>query len=275
MGWTLRLYEVQFNYEASPILFQDLSLELKSDRVYALIGPNGSGKSTFIALITGILSPQRGSITLRDDDLGELSLRSYVLASFQNPDKIFSQLKVYNELTYTLKLKGYSEEEIQRRLSQILKSFHWTYEFLKEDLDSLSYGWKRLVALAEYLVLDGKLLCLDEPTANLHSSWRWAFWRHVALTMRNREDFSFLFTTHRGEELLIADEILLIADKRVIEMGHRDLVQRAEGNDYLRALVNQEEGLRDLLETWSADKARELRESLLSLSEGYSLERGS
>jgi len=261
MGWKLNITDLYFGYDET-LIYESLNLQLESGRVFALIGPNGSGKSTFIALLTGLLEPTRGRITLVEEGR-ELPLRLNVLASFQNPDKIFSQLKVRDELTYTLRLKDFPENEIEGRLAEVSDYFGWEEEFLEKELDTLSYGWKRIVGLAEYLILEGKLLCLDEPTANLHSAWSWKFWRYVSFILERREGFGFLFTTHKGEELLLSDEILLVRDRKMLRLSHRELVDLSERDDYLTSLLGITPSLSEVFYYWSEKKARLLRRELL------------
>jgi energy-coupling factor transport system ATP-binding protein len=133
----------------------------------SLVGKNGAGKSTLAKLICGFETPVSGSIFFEGRDISDLSIKEraarigYVM---QNPNQMFSFPMIFDEAALALRSGGTAEAEVRERVHDALKVCG-LYPFRNWPISALSYGQKKRLSIASILVMDVKLLILDEPTA--------------------------------------------------------------------------------------------------------------
>lgn len=192
----LSLRGLEFGYEAGRSVLKDVSLDIRAGETVALLGANGAGKSTLSNLITGLLKPRSGKILLGGEDIVKWSIRrrgediGYVM---QNPNRMISQHLIMDEVALGLKARKAAPEVIQERVEQVLKVCG-LYPYRSWPVSALSYGQKKRLTIASILVLQPKLIILDEPTAGQD-------YRHYKEFMNfirglSGQGTAFLFITH-------------------------------------------------------------------------------
>jgi energy-coupling factor transport system ATP-binding protein len=150
--------DVWFKYgRDSGEVLRGLNLTVEKNQLYCLLGGNGAGKSTTLKVITGILKPQRGSVRV---DLDHLSMLP------QNPQALFTEITVEEELLEALYYGGLSDEEKIRRVEEMLNLMEITH-LRKANPYDLSGGEQQRLALGKILLLEPEVLLLDEPTKGL------------------------------------------------------------------------------------------------------------
>lgn len=160
---------VWYRYQGSDdYVIKGASLRAEPGDVVALVGPMGSGKTTLLLILAGLLQPERGRVMLGDHDLtlGRQETRRLVGMVFQDPDYQLFNPSVYDELAYALRTMGLGEDEVRERVNKLARDLGISH-LLSKSPHRLSYGQKKLVALASVLVYNPLLLLLDEPTTNL------------------------------------------------------------------------------------------------------------
>lgn len=132
----------------------------------AIVGPNGSGKTTLSRLIAGLLSPSSGQVLFENKPLAawqEKKLRKKMGYVFQNPEHQLITDHVFDEIAFGLRLDDVEEKDMNEKVRSMLKKVRLEYK-LDSHPFSLSQGQKRRLSVATMLVLEQKLLLLDEPT---------------------------------------------------------------------------------------------------------------
>ena len=154
-------------YGGSPVI-RDISIAVGPGEVVAIIGPNGAGKSTLLKSLVGILKLDKGTILLGDDDVSgrppeELARRG--VGYVPQVNDIFEPLTVLENL----EMGGYllSPAHVRARVAEVGDVFPQLPPMLRRRADKLSGGERKMLAIARVLMLDPKVLILDEPTANL------------------------------------------------------------------------------------------------------------
>jgi cobalt/nickel transport system ATP-binding protein len=168
----IELHEVSHRYNGSPVL-DGVSLSLTQGEKVVLLGANGSGKTTLLKILDGLIEPRAGSFhylgeaitprVLRQRDMNR-RFRGEVVLLFQNPDAMLFNPTVYDEIAFGPRQLGLPDVDERVR--------HWAGEVgVSRHLDkppfALSGGEKQKVCLAALLVLEPKVLLLDEPAAAL------------------------------------------------------------------------------------------------------------
>jgi energy-coupling factor transporter ATP-binding protein EcfA2 len=162
----LSIRDLTFGYTRERPILKNVSLELETRSIVALLGQNGSGKTTLARALIGINPVERGTVYLGDRDISDLGPREisaeigYV---FQNPDHQFVTDQIDEEVAYGLKVRGYAEDFIARRVDEVLDIVDLA-RYRHRSPFNLSLGERRRLSVATMLVLEPRLLVLDEPT---------------------------------------------------------------------------------------------------------------
>jgi energy-coupling factor transport system ATP-binding protein len=162
----LSIRNLSFAYERQRPILRDISLELDSGSIIALLGQNGSGKTTLAKCLIGINAAPKQTIRLNGKDIGDLSrseLSAQVGYVFQNPDHQFVTDQVDTEIAYGLKVRGFADDAIAKSVDEVLEIVDLA-RYRHRSPFNLSLGERRRLSVATMLVLEPRLLVLDEPT---------------------------------------------------------------------------------------------------------------
>jgi energy-coupling factor transport system ATP-binding protein len=163
----IEVRDLSYVYKSNGVKALDhVSLRIYPGDFCAIVGKNGSGKSTLAKLLMKILVPDRGSVFVRGRDVNDVSLFELTQTIgyvFQNPDDQFVEDTVFDEVAYSLRVRGVREEEVEERVREVLRLFSLE-KFEAVSPFSLSMGQRRLLSVATMLVVGQDVLILDEPT---------------------------------------------------------------------------------------------------------------
>jgi len=168
-GPLIEVEGVWFRYPGSEAyVLRGASLRVLRGDFLAVVGENGSGKSTLLMLIAGLLRPERGRVLFEGRDIRSLlpGVRRRLGVVFQDPDDQLFNASVYDEIAYTPRQLGWSSDLVRRRVAELAELLGIEPLLHRHPL-KLSYGEKKLVAVAAALAHDPDVLILDEPTAYL------------------------------------------------------------------------------------------------------------
>ena len=147
----------------------DLSLYVSTGEIVGLLGPNGAGKTTTFYMIVGLIRPDRGSIFLDDEEIGQLPMFKRAIRGIsylpQEPS-IFRKLTVRDNLRAVLEIKGYSEAERENRVGELLEEFNLR-EFADRQSYRLSGGERRRTEIARAIAIHPTFILFDEPFAGI------------------------------------------------------------------------------------------------------------
>jgi ABC-2 type transport system ATP-binding protein len=197
----------------------DISFSIKTGELFALLGPNGAGKSTTIKMLTTLLRPTAGKLSLNGHDVvkNQSAARKSFGIVFQDPS-VDTELTAYENMEIHAIMYGVSKRELPGRIEDLL-----TLVELWDRRDSLvrtfSGGMKRRLEIARGLLHHPKILFLDEPTLGLDAQTRNLLWDYVQRLSREK-NMTVLFTTHYLEEAEAnATRIAFIDHGKIIVIG--------------------------------------------------------
>lgn len=163
----LELDGLNFSYDGRRFILKDVNLNIHEGEMVSIVGKNGAGKSTLSKVLCGFVKEDSGRLTCAGGNLSAKSIKEradVIGLVMQNPNQMISKTKIYDEVALGLRLRKVSEEEIRIRVEKVLK-ICGLLPFIEWPISALSYGQKKRVTIASILVMEPKILILDEPTA--------------------------------------------------------------------------------------------------------------
>jgi len=163
----LKMENISFSYNGERQILDDINFDIREGEMVAVVGKNGAGKSTLSKLLCGFEKQDRGVIRYKGEDIKDKTIKEraeIIGLVMQNPNQMISKPLIFDEVALGLRLRNIPEEQINERVEKILKICGLA-PFKSWPISALSYGQKKRVTIASILVLDPKILILDEPTA--------------------------------------------------------------------------------------------------------------
>jgi spermidine/putrescine transport system ATP-binding protein len=209
-----------------------INLQMPAGEFFSLLGPSGCGKTTTLRLIAGFERPTEGSIMLDGVDMAQTPPHKRdVNTVFQNY-ALFPHLNVADNVAFGLKYKNLSKDEVRRKIGEALALVRLE-GFEKRRPSQLSGGQQQRVALARALVLNPRVLLLDEPLGALDAKLRKALQIELK-TLQEEVGITFIYVTHDQEEALtMSDRIAVMSNGRVEQVGHPTDVYESPATAYV------------------------------------------
>ena len=163
----LQAENIDFTYESGHRALRGITAAIAEGEMLSIVGTNGAGKSTFSKILCGFETPQKGTLTLDGEDLGKYSIKEradFIGYVMQNPNQMISKTGIFDEVALGLRNRGVPEDRVKEKVEKTLKTCG-LYPFRNWPVSALSYGQKKRVTIASILVLEPKIILLDEPTA--------------------------------------------------------------------------------------------------------------
>ncbi|MCB9079436.1 MAG: ABC transporter ATP-binding protein [Anaerolineaceae bacterium] len=195
-----------------------LSLTIPDGRVTALLGPSGCGKTTALKMVAGLIKPSAGDILFDGISvLGVPTEKREAVMAFQN-HLLFPHMSVSENIGFGLKMRGVDRTAVRQRVADMLALVRLPGLEARRPYQ-LSGGQQQRVALARALIVEPKVLLLDEPLSNLDAHLR-SEMRELILDVQQRFNLTTIFVTHDQEEaVVLADQIALLFEGQLQQYG--------------------------------------------------------
>lgn len=199
--------------------FENLNLQIEDGEFFTFLGPSGCGKTTALRALVGFLNPTAGQIMLDGKDLVSVPVEKRGIGMVFQSYALFPTMTVYENLAFGLKVKKMSPSEIDKKVREVAKTIAIKDEQLVRNVSELSGGQQQRVALARAIVLEPKILCLDEPLSNLDAKLRVSLRSELKRLQKNL-GITTLYVTHDQEEaLMLSDKIAVFNNGCVEQVG--------------------------------------------------------
>lgn len=206
-----------------------LNLEIKQGELFSLLGVNGAGKTTTIKMLTTLTKPTLGTATIDgfdvDKDLYEVKK---IIAISPQETAVALNLTVRENLEFICGVHGDSKGEISNKISKISEELNLT-EVLDKKASKLSGGYKRRLSIAMSLIVEPKVLFLDEPTLGIDVISRAELWSYIS---KLKSKLTIVLTTHYMEEAeKLSDRVGIMQNGKLIAVGTPEEIKSVAGTD--------------------------------------------
>lgn len=224
----IKLENVTFKYDE--VVLDDISINIKKNKVTFIIGINGSGKSTLANIISGLLFSKNGKVYLDDIELTKKIdnkiIRKKVGMVFQNPSNQIIFSKVYDDIKFTLENMKYPKDEIPTLIKNSLEKVNMI-NYIDANPYKLSGGQKQRVAIASQLSYSPDYLIFDEATSMIDISGKKDIYKLLKTLKKN---MGIIYITNDMSELIYADDIIILDNHKAYKYSLLDIVKN---NDIL------------------------------------------
>ena len=198
------------------VAINDLNLEIKEGEFFTFLGPSGCGKTTSLRALVGFITPSKGKVIVAGKDVTNLPVENRNIGMVFQSYALFPTMTVYENIAFGMKVKKLPKAEIDRKIREVAKKIKITDEQLQKNVSELSGGQQQRVALARAIVLEPKILCLDEPLSNLDAKLRIDM-RLELKRLQKELGITTLYVTHDQEEALTLSDRIAVFNNGYIE----------------------------------------------------------
>ncbi|OLB81057.1 MAG: sulfate ABC transporter ATP-binding protein [Actinobacteria bacterium 13_2_20CM_2_71_6] len=213
----IEVRDVNKSFGSTPVL-RDVSVNISSGSLTALLGPSGGGKSTLLRIIAGLELPDTGTVLISGQDATRLAPQRRNVGFVFQHYAAFKHMTVYRNVAFGLEVRKRPKAEVRRRVTELLELVHLE-QMADRYPNQLSGGQRQRMALARALAVEPQVLLLDEPFGALDAQVR----KELRTWLRRLHDevhVTTVFVTHDQEEAMdVADEIVVLANGIVEQVG--------------------------------------------------------
>lgn len=222
------MQNVTFSYDLNEKVLENLNINAKPNTVVAIVGPTGCGKTTIINLIMKFYNRDNGQILVDDkniDDITKKSMRQAYAMVLQ--DTWLFEGSIYENIAYGNENATLEDVKRVAKLAQIddfIEKLPNGYNtIISGNGDNISKGQKQLINIARAMLIDAKMLILDEATSNIDSKTEIQIQNALLEIMKGKTCF---IIAHRLSTIKNADQILVLNNGKIVEQGkHEELLE--------------------------------------------------
>ena len=241
------------------VAVDDVSFEVRRGETYGLLGPNGAGKTTTMRMMSGLSPLTAGELTVADIDVSRQGREvRNVLGVVTQQDGLDTDLNARDNLIVYGFIAGLSRAQAEQRTDAALMYFDLT-DKSNDEIDSLSGGMKRRLAIARAFITNPQVMVLDEPTTGLDPQGRNRVWQELE-TMKEAGVTVFMSTHYMDEAAALCDRLAIMHHGKILAEGAPDeLVSRHAGPEVAQVRVSN--GARRDVVGWIGNAGFDYREA--------------
>ena len=218
------------------VALDDVTVTIPTGELTALLGPSGGGKSTLLRIIAGLESTDEGTVVIEGKESTHLPPQKRNVGFVFQHYAAFKHLSVARNVAFGLEIRKRPKAEIKERVLELLRLVHLE-QFAERLPSQLSGGQRQRMALARALAVEPTVLLLDEPFGALDAKVRKEL-RDWLRRLHDEVHVTTVFVTHDQEEALeVADQIVVINDGRIEQVGSPDDLYDRPANDFVMSFL--------------------------------------
>lgn len=209
------LKEIAVSYDGKTNILEGLNLAIKEGELVSLLGPSGCGKTTTLRVVAGYIEPRSGDFLVDGENFTKVPVHKRNFGIVFQSYALFPHLTVKENVAFGLKMRKMDKNVIEQKVNEMLEICGLS-EFKDRLPKQMSGGQRQRVALARALVVEPKLLLLDEPLSNLDAKLRIQM-RVEIKRLQKKLGITTIFVTHDQEECFSISDRVAVMNKGIIE----------------------------------------------------------
>ena len=239
----IRLNNISKKYNDGFQALKNINLELEAGKIHAIIGPSGCGKSTTMKLINRLITPTEGKVFINDVDVSAINpvqLRRKIGYVIQNIG-LFPHMSIADNVAVVPRLLKWDESKTQVKVDELLSKVQLAPEtFRNRKPGELSGGQQQRVGVIRALAAEPEIILMDEPFSALDPISREQL-QNELVNIQEELKKTIVFVTHDMDEAIkIADNIVLMKDGEVVQVGTPDSILRHPANDFVKEFIGKD-----------------------------------
>lgn len=233
----LSLKNISKKYKDKEIL-KNISFDIKEGELVCILGPSGCGKTTLLNIIGGFISDFSGDVLLSDENINNIPPEKREIATVFQSYGLFTHKNVIDNVSYGLKLLKIDKNMREKRARDMLEKVGLAgYE--KKKIKELSGGEQQRVAIARSMVLNPKLLLLDEPLSNLDVHLRDVMRKEIK-RIQKQFGVTMIIVTHDQEDAFkLADRVIVINEGHIEQIGTPEELYKNPKNNFISGFIGE------------------------------------
>ncbi len=236
------------------VAVREANVHINGGDFFSFLGPSGCGKTTILRTVSGFLNPSEGRVLIGGKDMAGLGPNKRPTALIFQNLALFPLMKVWENITFSMEVKGASAGERRKRADELLDMIALTGQGDKLPSE-LSGGQKQRVAIARALCAQPDVLLLDEPLSALDLKLR----QHMRTELREiqrRVGITFIYITHdQGEALTMSDSVAVMRDGIIDQIGDGHAVYDTPATPFVASFVGENNVFRGKITGINGDEA--------------------
>jgi iron(III) transport system ATP-binding protein len=224
--------------KASMTAVDDLNLEVHEGELVTLLGPSGCGKTTTLRMIAGFEIPSSGDILIDGESINTLPPNKRPTTMVFQNYALFPHLSVFENIAYGLRIRHRKAADIRRRVDEVMRLVNLTGMGTRSPAQ-LSGGQQQRVSLARSLIMEPKVLLLDEPLSNLDAKLRVST-RLEIRKLQQRLGITSVYVTHDQEEAMtLSDRVVIMHQGRIQQIGSPRAIYARPANRFVADFIGK------------------------------------
>lgn len=233
----LSLKNISKKYKDKEIL-KNITFDTKEGELVCILGPSGCGKTTLLNIIGGFVSDYSGDVLLSNENINNIPPEKREIATVFQSYGLFTHKNVIDNVSYGLKLLKIDKNTREKRARDMLEKVGLAgYE--KKKIKELSGGEQQRVAIARSMVLNPKLLLLDEPLSNLDVHLRDVMRKEIK-RIQKQFGVTMIIVTHDQEDAFkLADRVIVINEGHIEQIGTPEELYKQPKNNFISSFIGE------------------------------------
>ena len=233
----LSLKNISKKYKDKEIL-KNISFDIKEGELVCILGPSGCGKTTLLNIIGGFVSDFSGDVLLSDENINNIPPERREIATVFQSYGLFTHKNVIDNVSYGLKLLKIDKNMREKRARDMLEKVGLA-GYDKKKIKELSGGEQQRVAIARSMVLNPKLLLLDEPLSNLDVHLRDVMRKEIK-RIQKQFGVTMIIVTHDQEDAFkLADRVIVINEGHIEQIGTPEELYKNPKNNFISSFIGE------------------------------------
>lgn len=219
------------------VAIEDLSLKIHKGEFFTFLGPSGCGKTTTLRSLVGFITPTKGSVHLKGEDITHKPIEKRGIGMVFQSYALFPTMTVRENIEFGMKENKWDKERIAQKVHEVAKIVNLSEEQLGKNVSELSGGQQQRVAISRALSLEPDVICLDEPLSNLDAKLRGSL-RKELKAIQKKSGTTMIYVTHDQEEALaLSDRIAVFSDGKIQQVGTPLEIYNHPKNEFVATFI--------------------------------------